>query len=248
MKTQSILTSQSCRWQELLNRPVLRTGDMGFAPSTMLTWEGKNLINSQRNQSKDDWRKYSALDYFWMQIMDHFRQMGSPLALITGLKAGLFEAHSSEPELSVLEKLLVDQLENPKRLFIYLFRDGFWQAYAEEHPAFHFDTIRARMNQPFTVISVTAIVDEFFSGSKALPFLNKITSLTVDQQQVLHVIRHEQYQMVKFHPRDGKTRKVQKASEVTRCIIDLLLGKDYDFAEVFHFNGKILTLRKEVQE
>lgn len=94
-----------------ITQPIFTIKDAGLNSRTISHWDNLGLIGIHR-QSNVDWRRFSFMDYVWVQIIQELRSIGVPLAMIEKAKETLlstislkwiFEAIKLHPE--ALDKL-----------------------------------------------------------------------------------------------------------------------------------------------
>ena len=71
--------------------PQLTASDLGISYRTINNWEANDLMLSERI-NKSGWRKFTFVDYVWLNIVLELRNLGFPLPKILKLKDFLNEA------------------------------------------------------------------------------------------------------------------------------------------------------------
>jgi DNA-binding transcriptional MerR regulator len=75
---------------DVLNEEIFSLKDTGLAYKNLKDWDDEGLLFAKR-EDKASWRKYSLIDLLWIKIIDEFRLVGTPRALIKKLKAAMGE-------------------------------------------------------------------------------------------------------------------------------------------------------------
>lgn len=95
-----------------LNHPYLIIKDLGLPQRTVMNWDNTGLVGIKRD-SREEWRRFSLMDYVWLHVIQEMRNMGVPLPLVSRAKETLLGPISIKWvfDLLKLNPTLLDNIE-----------------------------------------------------------------------------------------------------------------------------------------
>ena len=95
-----------------LTEPSFIIKDLGLQQRTVTNWDNSGLVGIKR-ESKEEWRRFSLMDYIWLHMIQEMRDIGLPIKIITQAKESLLSPISVKwvCEVIKLHPELLDQIE-----------------------------------------------------------------------------------------------------------------------------------------
>ena len=71
-----------------INQPFLIIKDLGLTQRTVMNWDNSGLVGIKRD-SKEEWRRFSLMDYIWLHVIQELRNIGVSLSIVAQVKETL---------------------------------------------------------------------------------------------------------------------------------------------------------------
>lgn len=80
---------------DYLTAQIFSTKDFEVLPRTIVAWEREGIVDIKR-ESKAEWRRASFIEYLWIQFVQHLREIGIRVPIISKVKESLLVPISVE--------------------------------------------------------------------------------------------------------------------------------------------------------
>ena len=228
-----------------LNEKVKRLNNVEVSYRVISSWEEQNLINSNRPHGKG-WRMYSLIDLVWVGIIINLRKFGLSVSQIKEVKKHLEYLNDKiKSDFPILELYIAKAfLKIP--VYILVFNDGEAQCVTKSE----YDTSwELRTIDNHIIINLNNILQDISPNKDFRPNSERIYNLTKHEENLLYMIRCEEWETIEIHGKDGHIEKIDKTVKYdpSTKIIEILNKADYQDIEIKKTNGKVVSIKAEIK-
>lgn len=216
-------------------------------------WESLGLIDSNRIQAGQGWRKFSILDVLWLSILENLRNFGLSSDKIKVTKNCLDrKIASNDPPLTWLEFAFCRTNATTKggNTYLLIFDTGDAVVTCSDE----INLNRFLRSLPDSYITIN--LNRLFINVLKIPGVTEITEhwlkLSEEERNVMSCIRKSHADKISIKAKDGKILLIEKTFEGKKSdfksIHELIDGINYGEATLKIENGKIVyvqALKKE---
>ena len=195
-------------------------------------WESEGVIIDNRTDGRG-WRKFSAIDLVWMQIVLYMREFNISLGTLKTIRENLmskevFGKGSEFSTMPMLELYVRQTLVSPKNFEFVFTPEGLVDLGTLEEVQ---RTIKGGHHPNLIRIDLTSIVQKV-SNKKLHELSKKVASLSDSEFELLQLIRSGKYVELNLKTSDGTIKQI-KARELISGQSNLnALMKDHEFQDI----------------
>ena len=232
-------------------------GDSSFTSRVMNYYEEKGLLLSKR-ENTNEWRRFSAYELVWLEILDKLRSFGYPLEWIKKMrdnmlkdeKAGTVDEegnYNTRP----FEWFIALCLTSKKEFFYIVFEDGAASYYDDGDP--HLWSVEnSYMRKPHLSIPITQVIKEIWEtipGEKVEFDKSEFIEVDKTEKDILQEVRSGKYESINIEFKNKKPERIvgMERKEIKR-IEDVLRENKFQKIELIQKDGKIVSIVSEVSK
>lgn len=232
-----------------INNPVFTIKDTGRTYRVINHWESLGLINNERVQSSQGWRKFSAIDIAWLAIVKALREFGLSSDKIKITKQYLEQIIASVPTLTWLEYAFCRAygLRNRGKRDTYLlvFHEG--DAIIVSSGELKVTKMLSQLPDSYITIYLNSLFSNAFTLSKMSQTPENSFELSEEEVKILSEIRSSGADKVTVKLKNGKVSLIEKIFEGKKddfkSLHELIGGINHGEATLKIENGKVTYIQ-----
>ncbi|WP_035085279.1 hypothetical protein [Aquimarina latercula] len=234
----------------LLNEKQFGIKEVGdISKRVLVHWRKTGLLEDHRENQKSGHRNYfSVVDLIWISIIGDLRKMQIEANRIKKCKKGIFAMVKAENGISypALEYYIAHVIQTNVPVYIIL-------TDTEEllivNDLVYLDKLKSAEIQNHTAISLNKQIKDTLSDVYEVPDFDEFAGLSIEEIQVLHIIRSKTYKYINITQQDGKITRLEGVEEIDgKFSIDdvkaLLKSGKYQNFEIKQHNGQIVCVQR----
>jgi DNA-binding transcriptional MerR regulator len=225
------------------NKKHLRMQDTDTAYRVVNYWTEYGVLEDSR-KNKDEWRKFSILDLYWITIIHTLRNYGVSLDTIKSVYKKLFQEKDSF-ERGLFEMSIPECLEHKPMFFILFPDDNFgivnFQELVISEQMYNLDT--------YIKINLNNIVYHLYKVEDKTIHFEPTLSLSNEELDLIEKYRSGKFESitVEASSKDTVLIKGVKNFDVKERMVDILKSAKYQDLEVKQENGKVSNIKQTVK-
>ena len=207
-------------------------------------WSGMGLLDDvRRGKDKGNkWRKFSLIDFIWIDIMMELKKFGLPNEKILKVKQSLFIREKDKTYFPLLEYYTTLVKVKKNRVNLLVFSDGFCEiATTEEVDIANY---LGSLNENFIAINYNIILEKIL---KSKELSNDKKPLNKQELEVIKEIRNEAFKKVEIILNSGEIQRINLTENInfdSKKVIEIIKEKKYQRIIIDTQNGNILNLER----
>jgi len=228
---------------------------------------GVNKIEGVTKRTLNHWRKighledhrehiisgkpnfFSPLELVWISIISDLREMKIEHSKIKGVKSGLFALVKAEngKEYTALEYYMAQVFEFNVTLYIILSDTN---ELSILNDMVYIDKIKSGEIENHTAISLNKQIKDTLNEVYIIPEFSDFSDLTVEEIQVLTIIRNKTYKYINITKNNGEITRLEGVEEIKGSprIEDLIKQRNYQNLEIKQHNGQIVCVYRKIRQ
>lgn len=202
-------------------------------------WSEQGLLDDDREDASQGWRKLSIRDLVWLRLLRELRQFGLPLDKLRVVHSSIFVPGNKKSYWYFDLALRRCLSTMPEAIFLVVFDDG-QAAFASQQDLRLTDTL-VGCDHAYIRISLNAVLCSMLGTDKYLsPRTLRSPNLSDDEVQIIQSLRHEELKELGVELDGGtiKTIKRTKHVEPNKKISDLIQETKFGTVEISVHDGK----------
>ncbi len=196
---------------------------------------------------------FSALEIVWISIISDLRDMGVETSSIAKIRVGLFSniKAANKKEYPALLYYMLEIIERNVSIYIVLTDKN--DILMLNDLVYHAE-LKAGTIENHIAVSLNKQIRESLEEIAAIPNSSEFTGLSMEEIQVLQIVRNKTFKYITITKKDGNITKLESIEQITDKprIEDILKAGDYQNLEIKQHNGKVVcinrTLRKKIKK
>lgn len=242
-----LLDKRKLEGRKILNLRNKGIENIGLSYRIINHWEKNGLIDVERGENGNGWRKYSFMDQIWLMIIIELRSYGISIEKIKIIYNQL-KKDDADYLPSVYPKLefYIDYfIENKELIKILIYKDFTIEfgtkkeiEYAEQQ-----DIIDSCIT-----INLHKLIQNVLNKSFYKPNYNEEIKLSEKEIKLLYHLRIGNYKSVKVLFKDGKIERLEgEIIKVEKKIHEIMLENAYDEITITRENGEVVNTKRKIK-
>jgi DNA-binding transcriptional MerR regulator len=240
------ISDQFTHVREDLNDPRGRIDSNDFSYRIINHWEENELFRLERGTEGGGWRRFSAMDRIWLEIISELRGFGVSTEKIKKIRLELESKNkTSLMKYPRLEFYVARYMAKREATYLMVFSDFTAQIACE------FEISIAELFQPLSShlrIDLSAIVQKIFIGDLKRAHKPSFT-LSDSETELLLAVRVGAYNEIKVVMRDGQIIRFEKEKAyVEKDIFKLIKEAEYQTITMHLNDGKVSHIKQVIKQ
>lgn len=239
------LSFKSEEVNEILNKPRFQLNTDEVSSRVINHWEDKMLISPYR-QNDTGHRKYSLIEFVWVNIIIQLRAFGVGLDEISLANSLLFKRQGSGRVPSeILEMYIVMALLRKDWVYLLFYQGGAFDLATRNDVNF---TERLHALEPHFRVCLNELIRQIFGKDSLSPLPKSSNELSNSEKKLLLLMRTGDYSEITVKMSNGTIKRLELTESKSESkLYKLLKEKTYDTITLERREGEVVHVKRKIK-